>query len=194
MKYYVAIRGRRVVANWGGENPPLSESQLAESWPGSAPTEIREIPTSRPVPIGWLLSCYTADWRLKSTRQLAAEGLDENGETPPTAAEIQAKADHKANIDKLKAEIVRLERWVAFDFEREQLKPVSEKIADKVWNSSDQMAKQRKVTQKEAATALQNLKAAHVNLIKKWKEGRTQYAARLPKARAELAKLEKTGA
>ena len=194
MKNYIAIRGGRVVANWSGEIQPLSESQLAESWPGSAPTEIREIPTSRPVPIGWLLSCYTADWRLKSTRQLAAEGLDENGETPPTAAEIQAKADHKANIDKLKAEIVRLERWVAFDFEEQELSPVAFKLSNKFWNSSDQMAKQRKVTQKEAATALQNLKAAHVNLIKKSKKGRAKYAARLSKARAELNKLEKTGA
>ena len=158
MKYFVAIRGGRVVANWGGENPPLSESQLAEAWPGPNPTEIREIPTSRPVPIGWLLSCYTADWRLKSLRQLAAEGLDENGETPPTAAEIQAKADHKAKIAKLKAEIERLERWSVFDFERQQLQPVAEKIADNIWNSKDLLPKQRKardVAQKAALARTQ---------------------------------------
>ena len=161
MKYYIAIRAGRVVAHWGGEIPPLSESQLAETWGGSA-TEIREIaPPSHSVPIGLLLACYTADWRRKSARQLAAEKLDEYGEPLPTAAQIAAKAAHAAKITKLKTEIEKLNRWIAFDFERQQLEPVAEKLADSVWNNKDLLAKQRKAHKTAKDSALKSLKTSH---------------------------------
>ena len=194
MKYYIAIRAGRVVAHWGGEIPPLSESQLAETWGGSA-SEIREIaPPAHSVPIGLNLACYTADWRRKSARQLTAEKLDECGTPLPTAAQIAAKAEREAKITKLKTKIKKLKRWIAFDFERQQLVPVAEKLADNVWNKTDLLAKQRKAHRAAKDSALKNLKTAHAKLIQKSAENRTKYTARLAQAVAELAKLEKQNA
>ena len=64
---------------------------------------------------GERVSLYTQSWQRKTPAQLAAEGLDENGEKLPTAAEINAQAHKEVKIAKQRRKIELLQKLVALN-------------------------------------------------------------------------------
>ena len=100
----------------------LIENQtIAGTWshaecvpPSVDAAKLRDTGDAHVVP-GERVSLYDANWQRKTPAQLAAEGLDENGEKLPTAAEINAQAHKEVKIAKQRRKIELLQKLVALN-------------------------------------------------------------------------------
>ena len=141
---------------------------------------------------GERVSLYTQNWQRKTPAQLAAEGLDENGEKLPTAAEIQAKAGKEAKIAKQKRKVELLQKLVALNsnYEANNLVPIAGQVANTKRDIAKTIRQQRIELEKAKADILAKLRLADANAVAKAKTNATKYKALLQSAEQELQKLE----
>ncbi|WGK69451.1 hypothetical protein P0082_00925 [Candidatus Haliotispira prima] len=194
MKYYIGIKGDKVVANWGGATP-LSDEQISAICEGM-PDELREVPSGAAIPLDHPLVCYKTDWTLKTAEELEAEGLDENGSTLPTAAEREAEKQaeeyRKQQIADLEKKQERLMRFVEFNktYEDTMLKPIAETLARKVYNGSDPVLKQNRKLRKLMQGKLTKLRAQNKTTLDQAKERLAKYREQLDLVDAQLNTLK----
>ena len=141
---------------------------------------------------GERMSLYDANWQRKTPAQLAAEGLGENGEKLPTAAEIQAKAGKEAKIAKQRRKVELLQKLVALNegYEANTLNPIAEQVAASKRDITKTIRQQRIELVKAKADILAKLHKADAKAVAKAKTNATKYKALLQSAKKELAKLE----
>ena len=196
MKFYIGISGGKVLANWGGDAElSRDDAKLLCGLGKTDALEVREIQTQEGVAIGeggTPLSLYDANWQRKTPAQLATEGLGENGEKLPTAAEIQAKADKKAKIAKQKRKVELLQKLVELNsnYEANTLHPIAGQVANTKRDIAKTVRQQRIELAKAKADILAKLQKADAQAIAKAKANATKYKALLQSAEKELQKLE----
>ena len=141
---------------------------------------------------GERVSLYDAGWQRKTPAQLAAEGLDENGEKLPTAAEIKAKANKEAKIAALQTRIEKLKNWIAYnqDDEERELVPIAEKLAASAYKADQSLPRQRKAFAVAKAEALKKLRTANTKGIQLATASAAKYKTELQAKEKELKKLE----
>ena len=141
---------------------------------------------------GERVSLYTQNWQRKTPAQLAAEGLDENGEKLPTPVEIKAKAEKAAKVAALKTRIEKLKNWVSYNqnYEVRELAPIAEKLAASAYKADQSLLKQRKAFAAAKNAALAKLRTANAKYIQLAAANATKYKALLQSAEQELQKLE----
>ena len=196
MKFYIGISRGKVLANWGGEAELSRDDARLLCGLGKADAlEVREVQTPEGVAIGEggsPLALYDANWQRKTPAQLAAEGLGENGEKLPTAAELQAKANKDAKIAGQRRKVELLQKLVALNegYEANTLNPIADQVAASKRDIAKTIRQQRIELAKAKADILAKLQKADANAVAKAKTNATKYKALLQSAKKELQKLE----
>ena len=141
---------------------------------------------------GERVALYDGGRQRKTPAQLAAEGLDENGEKLPTAAEIKAKAEKEAKIAKQRRKVELLQKLVALNsnYEANTLKPIADQVANTKRDIAKTIRQQRIELEKAKADILAKLHKADAKAVAKAKTNATKYKTLLQNAEKELKKLE----